>query len=120
MAAALETAAAVVAQFSVPAPTATWWLTAPRTIRPEDILGFLCLRNEAARLPYYLAHMRRLGVRHILAVDNASTDDSCRDPDGDQPDVSLWRTEASYKASPLRRGLADLASNGAMGTATGA
>ena len=67
-------------------------------IAPGDILCFLCIRNEASRLPHFLAHHRSLGVRHFLAVDNASTDGS-----GDllarQPDVSLWRTDASYKAS---------------------
>ena len=30
-----------------------------------DILAFCCLRNEAERLPYFLAHHRRLGVRHF-------------------------------------------------------
>ena len=67
-------------------------------IAPGDVLCFLCLRNEAQRLPHFLAHHRALGVRHFLAVDNASTDGS-----GallvDQPDVSLWHTPASYKAS---------------------
>lgn len=67
-------------------------------ISPDSILGFVCLRNEAARLPYYLQHMRRLGVQHFLAVDNASTDGSA-DILADQPDVSLWKTNASYKAS---------------------
>lgn len=67
-------------------------------IAPGDVLCFLCLRNEALRLPHFLAHHRALGVRHFLVVDNASTDGS-----GqlllDQPDVSLWRTGDSYKAS---------------------
>lgn len=67
-------------------------------IRPHSILGFVCLRNEAVRLPYYLQHMRRLGVDHILAVDNSSTDGSA-DLLAAQPDVSLWQTSASYKAS---------------------
>ena len=67
-------------------------------ISADDILCFLCLRNEAHRLPHFLAHHRALGVRHFLVVDNASTDGSAvllRD----QPDVSLWQTGASYKAS---------------------
>jgi glycosyltransferase involved in cell wall biosynthesis len=70
--------------------------TAP--IAPEDVLCFLCVRNEAARLPHFLRHHRALGVRHFLVVDNASTDGSS-DLLHDQPDVSLWRTEAGYKAS---------------------
>nr|WP_137110820.1 glycosyltransferase family 2 protein [Rhodobacter sp. SY28-1] len=67
-------------------------------IAPGDILCFICLRNEAQRLPHFLAHHRALGVRHFLAVDNASTDGSGALL-ASQPDVSLWRTDASYKAS---------------------
>lgn len=67
-------------------------------IRRGDILGFLCVRNEAQRLPFVLDHHRRLGVRHFLVVDNASTDGTAALL-RDQPDVSLWQTGASYKAS---------------------
>lgn len=63
-----------------------------------DILAVICLRNEALRLPFFLDHHRRLGVSHFLVVDNASTDDSARLL-LDQPDVSLWRTAGSYRAS---------------------
>ena len=67
-------------------------------IRPGDVLLFACLRNEAARLPHFLAHYRALGVRHFLIIDNASDDGSGAFL-ADQPDVSLWTTEASYRAS---------------------
>jgi glycosyltransferase involved in cell wall biosynthesis len=67
-------------------------------IAPQDILCFMTIRNEAARLPYFLAHHRRLGVRHFLIVDNAS-DDGTAALLADQPDISVWRTAASYKAS---------------------
>ncbi len=63
-----------------------------------DVLCFLCVRNEAQRLPHFLRHHRALGVRHFLVVDNASTDDTTALL-RDQPDVSLWHTDASYKAS---------------------
>lgn len=63
-----------------------------------DILAVLCLRNEAVRLPHFLAHYRRLGVRHFLVIDNGSTDGSDQLL-ADQPDVSLWRTDASYRAA---------------------
>jgi Glycosyl transferase family 2 len=68
------------------------------TIAPDDVLCFLCIRNEATRLPFLLEHNRRLGIRHFLIVDNASTDGSTALLQ-DQPDVSLWQTGASYKAS---------------------
>nr|WP_233253195.1 glycosyltransferase family 2 protein [Paracoccus binzhouensis] len=65
-------------------------------IRPGDILLFATLRNEMQRLPEFLAHYRKLGVRHFLVVDNASTDGSAEFLRA-QPDVSLWSTPASYR-----------------------
>lgn len=74
-----------------------------RVDRTQDIaaghvLCFMCLRNEAARLPFILDHNRRLGVRHFLVVDNSSTDGTASFLQG-QPDVSLWHSAASYKAA---------------------
>ncbi|WP_316646858.1 glycosyltransferase family 2 protein [Ovoidimarina sediminis] len=62
------------------------------------ILLFLCFRDEMERLPAFVSHYRGLGVDHILAVDNGSSDGSDRFL-SEQPDVSLWRTTASYRAS---------------------
>ncbi|MDV7270602.1 glycosyltransferase family 2 protein [Thioclava sp. A2] len=67
-------------------------------IHKTDILLFICLRNEAPRLPYFLEHYRKLGVNHFLVVDNASSDGSA-DLLAVQPDVSLWQTARSYKAA---------------------
>lgn len=67
-------------------------------IDPSDILCFVTLRNEAERLPFFLAHYRGLGVAHFLVVDNGS-DDGSADLLRDEPDVSLWRTTDSYKAA---------------------
>lgn len=67
-------------------------------IRRGDILAVVCLRNEAVRLPHFLAHYRRLGVAHFLIIDNGSTDGSDRLLAA-QPDVSLWQTGASYRAA---------------------
>lgn len=50
------------------------------------------------RLPHFLSHHRALGADHFLVVDNAS-DDGTADYLADQPDVSLWSTPHSYKAS---------------------
>ncbi|WP_082724781.1 glycosyltransferase family 2 protein [Paracoccus aminovorans] len=69
-----------------------------RRIGAGEILAFVTLRNELPRLPYFLAHYRRLGIGHFLVVDNASSDGSAEWL-AEQPDVSLWRTEASYKES---------------------
>ncbi|MEL6914290.1 MAG: glycosyltransferase family 2 protein [Pseudomonadota bacterium] len=65
--------------------------------RPNhNILCFSTVRNELGRLPFWLAHHRALGVEHFLIVDNGS-DDGTADLLARQPDVSLWRTEASYR-----------------------
>ncbi len=69
-----------------------------RGLRRNAILCVMVVRNEAERLPHFLRHHRRLGVDHFLIVDNASTDGT-RDLLADQPDVSLWATTGSYKAS---------------------
>lgn len=63
-----------------------------------DILCFATVRNEMARLPYFLSHHRALGVGHFLFVVNASEDGTGAFL-ADQPDVSVWHTQASYKAA---------------------
>ncbi len=68
------------------------------TIRKGAILCFATLRDEALRLPHFLDHHRRLGVQHFLIVDNVSTDGTVALL-RDAPDVSLWTTSASYRAS---------------------
>jgi hypothetical protein len=66
------------------------------TIAPRDVLVFGAFWNERIRLPYFLDYYRKLGIGHFLIVDNASTDGT-REYLEAQPDVSLWRAEASYK-----------------------
>jgi glycosyltransferase involved in cell wall biosynthesis len=67
-------------------------------INPDTILVVSTVRNEIIRLPYFLAHHRKLGVGHFLFADNGSDDGTieflCK-----QPDVSLWVTTDSYKKS---------------------
>ena len=67
-------------------------------IKPSDILLFMTVRNEAVRLAHFIDYYRKLGVDHFLIVDNAS-DDGTPDLVAEQPDVSLWWTDHSYKAS---------------------
>lgn len=67
-------------------------------IGPDDILLLSVQRNERARLPYFLGYYRDLGVSHFLFVDNDSDDGSTQFL-ADQPDVSVWRTGHSYRAS---------------------
>lgn len=64
-------------------------------IRKDDILLLCTLRNERPRLTFFLEYYRNLGVDHFLIVDNGS-DDGSREFLADQPDVSLWGTDADY------------------------
>lgn len=67
-------------------------------ITSGDILVFATMRNEIARLPFFLDYYRKIGVRHFLIVDNDSTDGTRAYLEG-QADVSLWTTAHSYKLS---------------------
>ena len=67
-------------------------------IRPDDLLAFSTMRNEAVRLPYFLEYYREMGINHFLIVDNGS-DDGSLEYLRSQPDVSVWSTMASYKRS---------------------
>ena len=67
-------------------------------IGKHDIVAFLTIRNERPRLRYLLNYYRRLGVDHFCFVDNGSTD-SGTDMLADEPDVSLWHTDDSYRKS---------------------
>lgn len=68
------------------------------SIASDDVLLFATVRNEALRLPYFLMHYRKLGVRHFLIMDNGSEDETVALL-RDQHDVSLWQTDASYKSA---------------------
>lgn len=64
----------------------------------QGVLLFATVRNEALRLPYWLAYYRALGVTHVLIVDNDSTDGISELLAG-EIDVSVWSAKHSYKAS---------------------
>lgn len=65
-------------------------------IQKSDILLFATVHDEYQRLPYFLEYYRKLGISHFLIIDNNSGDGS-----GEylqqQPDVSIWYTDGSYK-----------------------
>ncbi|MGB7242207.1 MAG: glycosyltransferase family 2 protein [Sulfitobacter sp.] len=67
-------------------------------IMGDSILLFSTMRNEEMRLAHFLDHYRQLGVGHFLIVDNDSTDGTATYL-AEQPDVSVWHTSSSYKAS---------------------
>lgn len=67
-------------------------------IGAKDVLLFVTMRNERVRLPYFLKYYRDMGVNHFFVVDNGS-DDGGPEYLTQQPDVSLWHTDHSYKRS---------------------
>lgn len=71
---------------------------ASANIKKEDVILFATLRNESIRLPYFLKYYRDLGVNHFVLVDNGS-DDGSGAYLKEQPDVTLYSSEASYKRS---------------------
>ena len=66
-----------------------------RDIGPGDILLFCTFRNEDVRLPFFFEYYRKLGIDHFLMVDNGSKDAGPAFAK-QQPDVSLWSTDAPY------------------------
>lgn len=65
---------------------------------PDEVLGCAVVRNERARLPYWLTYHRQRGIRRFLVVDNGSSDDTLPYLLG-QPDVHVWRSLQSYHAA---------------------
>ena len=63
--------------------------------RPSEVLCCCVIRNELARLPYFLEYYRRKGVGSFLAVDNGSSDGSVEYLLM-QPDVYLWQSTLSF------------------------
>jgi hypothetical protein len=62
---------------------------------PGAVILFAVFRNEARRIPEFLAWYRRLGVGHFCFVDNQSGDGGGELIRG-EPDCSLWRAAGSY------------------------
>ncbi|SHG97219.1 Glycosyl transferase family 2 [Cognatishimia maritima] len=71
-------------------------LISQKPVPNAGVLVFSVLRNEIARLPFFLEFYRNLGSAHFLFVDNGSDDGTAEYLAG-QPDCSLWSTPASYR-----------------------
>jgi hypothetical protein len=61
----------------------------------DEILCFVCLRNENLRLPGFLDYYRELGVHRFVVVDNGSLDGST-DTLLAEPDVHVFHTDQRY------------------------
>ena len=69
----------------------------PPSIEPDDVLACLIVRNERARVPWFIEEGRRIGIDHFFVVDNGSTDGTI-DHLLAEPDVHLWATDLEFKA----------------------
>lgn len=67
----------------------------PLPERGAEIRLFGCFRNEALRLPAFLAHYRALGVERFFLVDDRS-DDGSAEYLLQQPDVHLFRGDGTF------------------------
>lgn len=64
--------------------------------RNAPVAVVACLRDEAAILPAFLDHYRRLGVGGFLIVDNGSTDGTVELLE-QAPDVALFHADTEYR-----------------------
>lgn len=67
----------------------------PPALEGEPALFTVC-RNERERLPEWLEHYRRLGIKHIFVVDNGSTDET-KAYLAEQPDVYLFEATGDFR-----------------------
>jgi tetratricopeptide (TPR) repeat protein len=63
--------------------------------KPGDLLVFAAVKNEKARLDWFLNYYRRLGADKFIIVDNDSTDGTAEQLRG-EPDVILYHTPDRY------------------------
>ncbi|MBZ5608244.1 MAG: glycosyltransferase family 2 protein [Acidobacteriia bacterium] len=77
----------------------------PRYLNPRPAEPLCCtvLRNELARLPYFLEYYRNKGIRSFLVVDNGSSDGSAEYL-LNQPDVYLWQSYFSFNRANFGAG----------------
>ena len=89
-------------------PFRVTWVSGRRDISasPDEFVVVCLVRDGAVYLPEFLRHYRELGAKHIVLLDNGSTDETSRLV-AQEPDVTLWRSLAPFKIfkSVMRRWL---------------
>lgn len=69
-----------------------------RSIQNSKYVLVSCFRNEGFRLKYFIKYYKSIGVQHFLFIDNASSDNTVQILKN-YKEVSLWKTNKSYKKS---------------------
>ncbi len=67
-------------------------------ISPDEILCCVTVRNERARLPWFVDYYRQLGVDRFFFVDNGSTDGTFEWLTGEQ-DIHVWTSDLEFNRS---------------------
>lgn len=62
---------------------------------PRELVVLCLVRNGMAHLPTFLRHYRALGAKHIVLLDNDSTDDTVKLASA-TPDVTVYSTDLPY------------------------
>lgn len=65
-------------------------------LAPDTLCAIIIARNELLRLPYFMKHLRSIGVGHIFVVDHASSDGTSAFLEA-QEDVTYLPTSKAYK-----------------------
>ncbi len=69
-------------------------------LAPNELVVVAMIRNEATHLPTFLRHYAELGARHVVLLDNGSTDETM-DIAASADDVTLYKTALPYKTHEL-------------------
>ena len=79
-------------------PWKVHWVSGPRSVEAsvEEFVVVSLVRDGAVYLPEFLRHYRELGAKHIVLLDNGSTDGTPALV-ASEPDVTVMRTPAPFK-----------------------
>ncbi|MCG8592598.1 MAG: glycosyltransferase family 2 protein [Proteobacteria bacterium] len=86
----------------------------PPVSRPDECIACVLVRDGEVYLKDFLRHYDRLGVRHLIVLDNGSVDNTVALASG-APNVTVLRCRLSFRyfEYPMKRLLLRLASRGA-------
>jgi glycosyltransferase involved in cell wall biosynthesis len=80
---------------------------------PDEVLAICVVRNGSLHVRHFVKHHLQLGVRHIVLLDNGSTDDTVQIA-AEYPHTTVLQTDVPYRSyeNVMKRYLARRFSNG--------